>query len=155
MPHSGYGAPDFTGATTSRMPPRATSSGAARTHIASDHARTMNNTTFRAAGRGSDDTAFRGTPPLSTPPISDQTGSASTAATGGTDGRSTSSFYSGAEYTRRTYQGSAPPPLVLKELPLDPFDGDIRKFPEFRNRFLEIVESQPGLEAHHKLQHLL
>ncbi|KAH7694329.1 Pao retrotransposon peptidase family protein-like, partial [Aphelenchoides avenae] len=67
-----------------------------------------------------------------------------------------STFYRNATYASRAAStGIAPPTLVLKELPLTPFDGDIRQYPAFRNRFLDIVEAQRNLEPRFKLQYLL
>ncbi|KAH7725368.1 hypothetical protein AAVH_07164 [Aphelenchoides avenae] len=54
-----------------------------------------------------------------------------------------SSFYRNASFKRQQPQAcAAQPSFVLKEIPLTPFDGEIRSYPEFRNRFLEIVEAQ-------------
>ncbi|KAH7694558.1 Pao retrotransposon peptidase family protein-like, partial [Aphelenchoides avenae] len=67
-----------------------------------------------------------------------------------------SAFYRNATFSSRDAStGIAPPTLVLKEIPLTPFDGDIRRYPSFRNRFLEIVEAHRNLEPRHKLQYLL
>ncbi|KAH7694627.1 Zinc knuckle family protein, partial [Aphelenchoides avenae] len=56
---------------------------------------------------------------------------------------------------QRAAPGAATSPLVLTELPIEPFGGDIRQFPAFRNRFLDIVESYSDLQPRHKLQYLL
>ncbi|KAH7712879.1 Pao retrotransposon peptidase family protein [Aphelenchoides avenae] len=67
-----------------------------------------------------------------------------------------STFYRNATFTRRPTQASASQPLpMLREIPLAPFDGEIRSYQEFCNRFLEIVEAQRNLEPRHKLLHLL
>ncbi|KAH7711567.1 Pao retrotransposon peptidase family protein-like protein [Aphelenchoides avenae] len=60
-------------------------------------------------------------------------------------------FYRKATFHRDTKDT----PLVLKELPITLFDGDIRKFPTFRNRFLDVVEGYRDLGPRHKLQYLL
>ncbi|KAH7698672.1 hypothetical protein AAVH_34231, partial [Aphelenchoides avenae] len=90
-----------------------------------------------AGGRGS-----FGAPPVG--PVDD---------CGSDNGRETGAFYRNATYTRDT--NNAAPPLVLAELPIEPLDGEIRQYPAFRNRFLEIVESHPDLQPRHKLQYLL
>ncbi|KAH7720554.1 Pao retrotransposon peptidase family protein-like protein [Aphelenchoides avenae] len=64
-----------------------------------------------------------------------------------------SAFYRTATF-HRAAPTSAPAPLVLTELLLKPFDGDIRQYPAFQNQFLDIVESQPDLSSRHKLQYL-
>ncbi|KAH7706731.1 Zinc knuckle family protein [Aphelenchoides avenae] len=68
-------------------------------------------------------------------------------------GHETSAFYRNATYHRGI--DSTAPPLVLKELPIEPFDGDIRRYPAFRDRFLDVVESQPDLAPRSKLLYLL
>ncbi|KAH7691285.1 hypothetical protein AAVH_40201, partial [Aphelenchoides avenae] len=70
-----------------------------------------------------------------------------------TDRRSNSAFYRNATYTCGT--GNATQPFVLKEVPLTPFDGDVREYPRFRDRFLDIIEAHPNLEPRYKLVHLL
>ncbi|KAH7691239.1 Pao retrotransposon peptidase family protein-like protein, partial [Aphelenchoides avenae] len=63
-----------------------------------------------------------------------------------------SAFYRKATYHRAAHGSTAPSPLVLKELPIIPFEGDVRQFPRFRNRFLDVVEAHPNLAPRHKLQ---
>ncbi|KAH7713898.1 Zinc knuckle family protein [Aphelenchoides avenae] len=72
-----------------------------------------------------------------------------------------SAFYRKAKYQRRppgsilasTASGTSTP--IAIEMILAPFDGtDIRKYPEFRDGFLSIVENVPHLQPHHKLQYL-
>ncbi|KAH7713482.1 Zinc knuckle family protein [Aphelenchoides avenae] len=65
-----------------------------------------------------------------------------------------SAFYRHATF-HRAAPGSAPSPLVLTVLPIVPFDGDVRRYPTFRNRFLDVVEGHPELAPRHKLQYLL
>ncbi|KAH7715600.1 Pao retrotransposon peptidase family protein-like protein [Aphelenchoides avenae] len=65
-----------------------------------------------------------------------------------------SSFYRNASF-KRPQAGTSQPPLVLKEIPLTPFEGEIRSYQEFRNRFLEIVEAQRNIEPRHKLMYLV
>ncbi|KAH7712179.1 fibrous sheath-interacting protein 1-like protein [Aphelenchoides avenae] len=64
-----------------------------------------------------------------------------------------SKFYQNAVYTRSSNPTSQP--LVLKELPIDKFGGDIRAYPAFRNHFLELVENRKDFEPRHKFQYLL
>ncbi|KAH7710110.1 integrase core domain protein [Aphelenchoides avenae] len=84
-------------------------------------------------------------------------GSAATPVDFGEDfgSENSSAFCRNATYNRATTTNPSQPSLVLKELPLDPFEGDFRQYPRFRNRFLEIVEAQVKLEPRHKLQYLL
>ncbi|KAH7720774.1 hypothetical protein AAVH_11827 [Aphelenchoides avenae] len=70
-----------------------------------------------------------------------------------TDRRSESAFYRNATYTCGT--DDAVQPFVLKEVPLTPFDGDVREYPRFRDRFLDIIEARPDLAPRYKLVHLL
>ncbi|KAH7705564.1 Zinc knuckle family protein [Aphelenchoides avenae] len=65
-----------------------------------------------------------------------------------------SAFYRNATF-HRVALDSIQPPLILTELPIEPFDGDIRRYPTFRDRFLDVVEGHPGLAPRHKLQYLL
>ncbi|KAH7724126.1 Pao retrotransposon peptidase family protein-like protein [Aphelenchoides avenae] len=114
-----------------------------------------------AAGRGSD------TSPRITTPSSASTDAAPHSAapsSGPTDStakttvtkESGTSFYRNANFVRRTGpDGAMPANLVLKELPLKPFDGDIRSYPEFRDNFLSLIESQAHLGPQQKLQHLM
>ncbi|KAH7715051.1 Zinc knuckle family protein [Aphelenchoides avenae] len=73
---------------------------------------------------------------------------------GDKDYEATSAFYLNASFHRAALD-SIQPPLILTELPLEPFDGDIRRYPMFRNNFLGIVEGHPDLAPRHKLQYLL
>ncbi|KAH7696158.1 Zinc knuckle family protein [Aphelenchoides avenae] len=74
---------------------------------------------------------------------------------GADDGyEATSAFYRNATFHRAAH-GSTPSPLILTELPSEPFDGDVRRYPTFRNRFLDVVEGHPNLAPRHKLQYLL
>ncbi|KAH7664925.1 Pao retrotransposon peptidase family protein-like protein, partial [Aphelenchoides avenae] len=66
-----------------------------------------------------------------------------------------SDFYRNATFHRAAVSSTAPAPLVLKELPIAPFEGDVRLYPKFRNRFLDVVEAHPKLAPRHKLQYLL
>ncbi|KAH7709957.1 hypothetical protein AAVH_22753 [Aphelenchoides avenae] len=68
------------------------------------------------------------------------------------DLESASTFYRNATFHRDTKSSSQ---LVLKELPITPFDGDIRRYSKFRNRFLDIVEDHGEMPPRHKLQYLL
>ncbi|KAH7720378.1 CBN-SRU-33 protein [Aphelenchoides avenae] len=68
------------------------------------------------------------------------------------DLESASAFYRNATFHRDTTTTSQ---LVLKDLPITPFEGDIRRYPMFRNRFLDVVEGQRNLPPRHKLQYLL
>ncbi|KAH7712564.1 Pao retrotransposon peptidase family protein [Aphelenchoides avenae] len=114
-----------------------------------------------AAGRGSESSPQITTP--LTPNMDSASNSAapssgplgSTATTTATKEAETA-FYRNSRFTRRTYpDGALPPSLVIKTLPLDAFDGDFRSYPEFRDNFLELIESQPHLSSQQKLQHLL
>ncbi|KAH7708794.1 Pao retrotransposon peptidase family protein [Aphelenchoides avenae] len=69
------------------------------------------------------------------------------------DQKSTSAFYNNATYHRS--KDATAPPLVLQELPITPFEGNVRQYPAFRDRFLEVVENRLNLEPRHKLQYLL
>ncbi|KAH7695514.1 Zinc knuckle family protein, partial [Aphelenchoides avenae] len=64
-----------------------------------------------------------------------------------------SKFYQNAVYTRNP--STTAPPLVLSQTAIEKFGGDIRSFPAFRNRFLELVEGRKDMEPRHKLQYLL
>ncbi|KAH7704469.1 Pao retrotransposon peptidase family protein-like protein [Aphelenchoides avenae] len=66
-----------------------------------------------------------------------------------------SAFYRNATYHRAGHSSTAPTPLVLKEIPITPFAGDVRQYSKFRNRFLDVVEAHPNLAPRHKLQYLL
>ncbi|KAH7671580.1 Pao retrotransposon peptidase family protein-like protein, partial [Aphelenchoides avenae] len=66
-----------------------------------------------------------------------------------------SAFYRNATYHRAVHSSTAPTPLVLKDLPITHFEGDVRQYPKFRNRFLDVVEAHPNLPPRHKLQYLL
>ena len=66
-----------------------------------------------------------------------------------------SAFYRNATFHRAASSSAAPSPLVLKDLPITPFEGDIRQYAKFRDRFLDVVEAHPNLAARHKLQYLL
>ncbi|KAH7676027.1 Pao retrotransposon peptidase family protein [Aphelenchoides avenae] len=68
------------------------------------------------------------------------------------DLESASAFYRNATFHRDTTTTTQ---LVLKEIPITPFEGDIRRYPTFRNRFLDVVEGQRNLAPRHKLQYLL
>ncbi|KAH7725565.1 Protein CDH-12 [Aphelenchoides avenae] len=63
-----------------------------------------------------------------------------------------SAFYRNATFTRRP---GAYANLVLEELQLRNFDGDIREYNEFRDNFLTLVGSDTSLAPTQKLQHLL
>ncbi|KAH7694478.1 Pao retrotransposon peptidase family protein-like, partial [Aphelenchoides avenae] len=73
----------------------------------------------------------------------------------GKDRRSESAFYRNATYNRSCDNDAVPPPFVLMEPPIEPFDGDVRKYPRFRDRFVDIIEAQPNLEPRHKLMYLI
>ncbi|KAH7722491.1 Pao retrotransposon peptidase family protein [Aphelenchoides avenae] len=70
------------------------------------------------------------------------------------DRRFESAFYRNAKCVR-SHLGPAPPSFVPMEPSLDPFDGDVRKYPRFRDRFLLITEAQPNLAPRYKLLYLL
>ncbi|KAH7710607.1 Pao retrotransposon peptidase family protein [Aphelenchoides avenae] len=62
-------------------------------------------------------------------------------------------FYQKGTYSRTTV--AKPPPVVLKELPIQKFSGSYRAYPMFRNRFLETIGHRLDLEPRHKFQYLL
>ncbi|KAH7715457.1 hypothetical protein AAVH_17163 [Aphelenchoides avenae] len=74
---------------------------------------------------------------------------------------SASTFYSKAKYRRRppssvdlTTANVTSKPIAI-EMILAPFDStDVRKYPEFRDGFLSIVENVPHLRPYQKLQYL-
>ncbi|KAH7702816.1 Pao retrotransposon peptidase family protein [Aphelenchoides avenae] len=113
-----------------------------------------------AAGRGSE-TSPRITTPLtatmdvasdSAAPSSKPSSSTATAASKEAE----TAFYRNSRFVRRTCPDAAlPPNLVLKALPLKPFEGDVRSYPEFRDNFLELIETQPHLSPQQKLQYLV
>ncbi|KAH7703885.1 Zinc knuckle family protein [Aphelenchoides avenae] len=63
-----------------------------------------------------------------------------------------SAFYGKATFHRDTTSTSQ---LVLKDLPIEPFEGNIRRYPAFRNRFLDVIEGHQQMPPRHKLQYLL
>ncbi|KAH7693220.1 hypothetical protein AAVH_39746 [Aphelenchoides avenae] len=114
-----------------------------------------------AAGRGSESTPQTTTPLTtnadsasnSTAPSSGPLGS--TATTTATKEAKTA-FYRNSRFVRRTYpDGALPPSMVLKTFPLEVFEGDVRSYPEFRENFLELIESQAHFSPQQKLQHLV
>ncbi|KAH7678376.1 Pao retrotransposon peptidase family protein, partial [Aphelenchoides avenae] len=64
-----------------------------------------------------------------------------------------SAFYRNANYTRTTR--TTAPPLVLSELPISKFSGDIRSYPMFRSRFLKTIGERPDLDPCEKFQYLI
>ncbi|KAH7673197.1 Zinc knuckle family protein [Aphelenchoides avenae] len=67
-----------------------------------------------------------------------------------------STFYRNGRFTRRTLpNGQLRSDLVMEKLPLRPFDGDVRKYHQFRDDFLSLMEPQAHLGPSQKLQHLL
>ncbi|KAH7700132.1 Pao retrotransposon peptidase family protein, partial [Aphelenchoides avenae] len=145
-PHSGTGTAGHDSEPPSYVPPQPVSIA---TSGAPDQTRT---TTYQQAA---DDRGLNGsTPPLPTPPISAQPAPSTAPTDDKVDPESTNSFYRAATCNFRAPIASAPP-LILKELPFEPFDGDIRKFPSFRDRFLETMHSYRDIGPRHRLQYLL
>ncbi|KAH7709448.1 hypothetical protein AAVH_23288 [Aphelenchoides avenae] len=72
---------------------------------------------------------------------------------GHADRERNSAFYRTATCTLST--SAKLPPLVLTELPIPKFSGDVRTYPVFKNRFLKTVGGRSDLEPQHKFQYLL
>ncbi|KAH7709408.1 Zinc knuckle family protein [Aphelenchoides avenae] len=67
-----------------------------------------------------------------------------------------STFYRNGRFTRRTLpNGQMRSDLVMEKLPLQTFDGGVRKHQQFRDDFLSLMEPQGHLGPSQKLLHLL
>ncbi|KAH7670047.1 Pao retrotransposon peptidase family protein-like, partial [Aphelenchoides avenae] len=151
-PHSGYGTTGHEAVPPPYVSPPLASSN---TSQAPDQARTTTHQHHAADDQGR--TIL--TPPHPTPPPSDQhvavNAPATAPATHTTDPEAASAFYRAANCSYKLSRSIASPALVLKEIPIEPFEGDIRKYPTFRARFLETMNSYQDLEPRHRLQYLL
>ncbi|KAH7696367.1 Zinc knuckle family protein, partial [Aphelenchoides avenae] len=68
---------------------------------------------------------------------------------------SKSTFYRNGRFTRHTLPIEAiRTEHGMEKLPMRPFGGDIREYHQFRDSFLNGIESQPHLRPFQKLQHL-
>ncbi|KAH7687750.1 Pao retrotransposon peptidase family protein, partial [Aphelenchoides avenae] len=121
---------------------------------------TTSTTTTLAGGRGPSSSLFLGPTTVDTsgrlPSATFSRGPLGPSASAATveahaEEESASAFYRNATFHRDTKTT----PLVLKELPITPFNGNIRQYPMFRNRFLDVVEGHANLPPRHKLQYLL
>ncbi|KAH7696390.1 Zinc knuckle family protein, partial [Aphelenchoides avenae] len=110
---------------------------------AQDTSQLMNTTTTAAGGRGPSSSHPSGPQAVDTTAPTIEALSAQ---------ESASAFYRNATFHR---DDKTTTPLVLKEIPIVAFEGDIRQYTTFRNRFLDIVEGHRDLAPRHKLQYLL